>query len=167
MPDKPRKFTAKKGAQEAHEAIRPRHYQDPDTIKKYLKRDQYRLYKLIWDRFLASQMESATIEQVRVDIDAGDYLFRANGSALNFQDLWCFILKGRMRKRKGKQLPQLKEGQKLEPVTISPEQHFTQPPPRFTEASLVKTLENKGIGRPALILLLLILSEQRLCNKGE
>jgi DNA topoisomerase-1 len=151
LPDKPRKFSAKKGAQEAHEAIRPTSVSRvPDTIKKYLKRDQYRLYKLIWERFLASQMESATIEQVRVDISAGDYLFKANGSSIKFPGYMVLYIEGEdEEKEKEKQLPPLKEGQKLEPVSLTPEQHFTQPPPRFTEASLVKTLENKGIGRPS------------------
>ncbi len=151
LPDKPRKFTSKKGAQEAHEAIRPTSvFRSPDVIKKYLKRDQFRLYKLIWERFLASLMETALIEQIRADISVGDYIFRASGSSVKFPGFMVLYIEGEdEEKEKEKQLPPLEEGQTLKLISLTPDQHFTQPPPRFTEASLVKTLENKGIGRPS------------------
>ena len=95
LPDKPRKFTSKKGAQEAHEAIRPTSvFRSPDVIKKYLKRDQSRLYKLIWERFLASLMETALIEQIRADISVGDYIFRASGSSVKFPGFMVLYIEG-------------------------------------------------------------------------
>ncbi|RJX26426.1 MAG: type I DNA topoisomerase [Dethiobacter sp.] len=151
LPEKPRIFTARKGAQEAHEAIRPTSIsRGPDEIKGFLSRDQYKLYKLIWDRFLASQMEAALIEQVKVDIGAGEFIFKASGSSIKFPGFMVIYIEGEdEEKEKENQLPSLKEGQKLELVSLNPNQHFTQPPPRFTEAALVKTMENRGIGRPS------------------
>jgi len=151
LPEKPRKYALKKGAQEAHEAIRPTSIlRQPDEIKKFLSRDQFRMYKLIWERFLASQMEAALYEQVRVEVRTGDYLFKASGSAIKFQGFMIVYVEGEdEEKEKENQLPPLKEGQELGLMSISPNQHFTQPPPRFTEASLVKMMENRGIGRPS------------------
>ncbi len=149
LPPSARKYSARKGAQEAHEAIRPTSvFREPDSIKKSLGRDQYRLYKLIWERFLASQMESALVEQVRVDIMSGDYMFKANGSTTTFAGFTVVYDPG-SDKRKDNPLPPLQEGQELELVSLKPAQHFTQPPPRYSEASLVKTMENRGIGRPS------------------
>lgn len=151
LPGKPRKYAVKKGAQEAHEAIRPTSIlREPHEMKKFLGRDQFRIYKLIWERFLASQMEAALLEQVKVEIRAGDYLFKASGSSIKFPGFMTIYIEGEdEEKEKEKQLPRLQEGQKLGLLSLSPNQHFTQPPPRFTEASLVKMMENRGIGRPS------------------
>ncbi|MDO9534935.1 MAG: type I DNA topoisomerase, partial [Bacillota bacterium] len=151
LPEKPRKYAVKKGAQEAHEAIRPTSIlREPEEMKKFLSRDQFRMYKLIWERFLASQMEAALFEQVKVEVSAGDYLFKASGSTIKFQGFMIIYIEGEDEElEKEKQLPHLKEGQKLVLLSLSPNQHFTQPPPRFTEASLVKMMENRGIGRPS------------------
>ena len=151
LPPKPRKFAAPKSAQEAHEAIRPTAIlKEPEAIKNFLNRDQYRLYKLIWERFLASQMEAALMEQVRADLQIGDYLFKASGSSIKFPGFMVIYTEGEdEEKEKEKQLPHLEQGQQLELLNLNPQQHFTQPPPRFTEATLVKMMENKGIGRPS------------------
>jgi DNA topoisomerase I len=148
-----------KGAQEAHEAIRPtsvmRH---PDEIKQYLKEDEFKVYKLIWQRFVASQMNPAIFDQTTVDIDASkgneSYRFRVTGSVMKFDG----FLKVYEESKEGKdeedealkhKLPALNEGQKLTLKELKPEQHFTEPPPRYNEASLVKELEERGIGRPS------------------
>lgn len=151
LPEKPRIFVARKGAQEAHEAIRPTSvFREPEGIKPFLTKEQYRLYKLIWERFMASQMEAALIETVQVDIGAGEYLFKASGSNIKFPGFMIVYIEGEdEEKEKENQLPSLVNGQKLTLLSLNPGQHFTQPPPRFTEASLVKTMENKGIGRPS------------------
>ncbi len=151
LPEKPRKFAAGKGAQGAHEAIRPTSVlRKPEGIKGFLNRDQYRLYKLIWERFLASQMESALIEQVKVDIAAGEFIFKATGSSIKFPGFMVIYIEGEDEEKENeKQLPALTKGQQLVLLSLNPGQHFTQPPPRFTEASLVKTMENRGIGRPS------------------
>ncbi len=151
LPSKPRKFATAKGAQEAHEAIRPTAIaKEPGAIKGFLTKEQYRLYKLIWERFLASQMEAAIIEQVRADLQIGDYLFKASGSSIKFPGFMVLYTEGEdEEKEKEKQLPPLTEGQQLELLKLNPLQHFTQPPPRFTEATLVKMMEKKGIGRPS------------------
>lgn len=141
-----------KGAQDAHEAIRPTDVNlEPDAIKKDLGRDQYRLYRLIWLRFLASQMSPARMEQVTADIDAGRHTFRATGSTIKFDGFIKVYVEGidDQEAPVDNQLPHLKEGEPLQVEAITPKQHFTQPPPRFTEASLVKTLEELGIGRPS------------------
>jgi DNA topoisomerase-1 len=151
LPEKPRVFTSKKGAQEAHEAIRPTSVtRVPDEIKAFLSRDQYKLYKLIWSRFLASQMEAALIEQVKAEIGAGEYIFKATGSNIKFPGFMIlYIEDDDDEKERENKLPDLARGEKLELLSLSPSQHFTQPPPRFTEASLVKIMENRGIGRPS------------------
>lgn len=154
IPEKPRQV-ARKGAQDAHEAIRPtsvkRH---PDEIKKYLNNDQYRLYKLIWQRFVASQMSPAVFDVVSVDISAVDMLFRATGSTIKFQGFMKVYTEGKddakvVTDEEMPPLPELVTGQVLDLRKLNPEQHFTEPPPRYTEATLVKALEEKGIGRPS------------------
>ena len=148
-----------KGAQEAHEAIRPtsvlRH---PDEIKKYLQEDEYKVYKLIWQRFLASQMTPAVFDQTTVDIDAAkgseSYRFRVTGSVLKFDGFLKVYEESKDAKDEEDEalkhkLPVLDAGQKLKLREVKPEQHFTEPPPRYNEASLVKELEERGIGRPS------------------
>ncbi len=151
LPSTPRNYASKKSAQEAHEAIRPTSVnRDPEGIKGFLNREQYKLYKLIWERFVASQMQPAIIEQVKADIKAGQYLFKASGSKIIFPGFMAVYIEGEdEEKEKEKQLPPLKEGQGLTLLNLQPSQHFTQPPPRYTEASLIKTMESKGIGRPS------------------
>jgi DNA topoisomerase-1 len=147
-PEKPPHYRSRKGAQEAHEAIRPTAaHREPGAMQAYLTRDQLRLYKLIWDRFMASQMAPAVYDQVRVHIAAGDYSFKAVGSTLQFPGFLIVYRAG--GQDEDTTLPPLQEGQKLALVELLPEQHFTQSPPRYNEASLVKTLEEKGIGRPS------------------
>ncbi|HVZ17371.1 MAG TPA: type I DNA topoisomerase, partial [Terriglobales bacterium] len=148
-----------KGAQEAHEAIRPtsvlRH---PDEIKKYLQEDEYKVYKLIWQRFVASQMTPAVFDQTTVDIDAANgsesYRFRVTGSVLKFEGFLKVYEEAKDSKDEEDEalkhkLPPLEAGQKLKLKELKPEQHFTEPPPRYNEASLVKELEERGIGRPS------------------
>ena len=152
LPPKPRFYRSKKGAQEAHEAVRPTSVlRAPHKIKEYLGRDQFRLYKLIWDRFVASQMEAALLDTVKVDVKAGPYDFRATGSTIKFPGFMALYIEGEDTEKTGNGglLPELTEGQELTLLEIQPKQHFTQPPPRYSEAMLVKTLEEKGIGRPS------------------
>ena len=139
----------KKDVQDAHEAIRPSHVElEPDTIKDSLSRDQYNLYKLIWSRFIASQMSPAKYKAVSAVIENGDYSFKASGSKLLF-DGFHRVYSAVREKDEDKWLPHLEKGEKLEPSKVEGEQNFTQPPARFTEASLVKDLEEKNIGRPS------------------
>jgi len=148
LPERPPLYKSRKGAQEAHEAIRPTSVlREPALIKQYLSRDQNRLYKLIWNRLMASQMNPAVYDQVRINIAAGDYIFKATGSTLRFSGF--LILNQDQEEDKEIVLPDLQEGQELTLLELFPEQHFTQPPPRFNEASLIKMLEEKGIGRPS------------------
>ena len=153
LPAQPKVYKMKKEAQDAHEAIRPTSAaRMPKNIGESLSPDQLKLYTLIWNRFTASQMESAILDQTSVDITVGEYLFRATGSVIKFDGFMKLYLEGRDEESdedKEGTLPELNEGQKLRLISILPEQHFTQPPPRYTEASLVKELENKGIGRPS------------------
>lgn len=139
----------KKEIQDAHEAIRPSNINlDPERIKDSLTKDQYNLYKLIWTRFLASQMAEAVFDSVQMAIDNGDYGLKASGSRLIF-DGYQKIYATNLEEDKDKELPKLTEGEILEEKAVKPEQKFTEPPPRFTEASLVKDLEEKNIGRPS------------------
>lgn len=148
VPDKPPFYKSRKGAQEAHEAIRPTSVlREPSLIKQYLSREQNRLYKLIWDRFMASQMNPALFDQIRVNIGAGDYVFKATGSTLKFSGFLVLYRSEDMEEEAV--LPEMIEGQELKLLELLPDQHFTQPPPRYNEASLIKTLEEKGIGRPS------------------
>jgi len=172
LPEKPNTYKSKKAAQEAHEAIRPtsvaRH---PDSIKQYLKDDEYKVYKLIWQRFVASQMNAAVFDQTTVDIEAKTSApepvpFRVTGSVLKFEG----FLKVYEESKEGKdeedealkhKLPPLEAGQKLTLRELKPEQHFTEPPPRYNEASLVKDLEEKGIGRPSTYATILSTIQER------
>jgi len=150
--DSPIQQKQKKNVQDAHEAIRPTSvYRTPERIKDSLTDDQYKLYKLIWERFLASQMSPALYDSVTVDIKAGEYIFKATGSHMKFKGFMVVYIEGadEEQEREESMLPDLIEGQEVVLKGITPEQHFTQPPPRYTEAMLVKTLEEKGIGRPS------------------
>lgn len=138
--------------QDAHEAIRPTSvFRDPNSIKPYLSRDQWRLYKLIWERFIASQMAQAIMDTMTVDLSNGSVVFRANGSKIKFQGFMKVYVEGTddQNEERENMLPDLKEGDQVKTDKITPKQHFTQPPPRYTEARLVKTLEELGIGRPS------------------
>ncbi|NLN41234.1 MAG: type I DNA topoisomerase [Clostridiales bacterium] len=151
-PDKPNQFRSKRGTQDAHEAIRPTSVlRDPELIKGSLKRDQYRLYKLIYQRFLASQMTPAIFETMIITIKGKGYIFRATGSRKIFQGYSILYEEGsdEAKEEKDIDLPEVAVGEKLELKELVPNQHFTQPPPRYTEASLVRTLEEMGIGRPS------------------
>ena len=177
-PESPNTYKDKKAAQAAHEAIRPtsamRH---PDQVKQYLQEDEFKVYKLIWQRFVASQMNPAVFDQTTVDIDAksgGDtFWFRVTGSVMKFDG----FLKVYEESKEGKdeedeelkhKLPPLEAGQKLTMKSLLPEQHFTEPPPRFNEASLVKELEERGIGRPSTYATILstILERQYVTKTG-
>ena len=149
LPLKPPVYAGKKGAQEAHEAIRPTSVlRTPLSMQKSLSRDQLRLYHLIWERFLASQMIPALLELVRVNIQGGEYIFKASGTTIKFPGFLAFYKDDTVIK-KDEILPPLQEGEPLQLLDLEPLQHFTQPPPRYTDASLVKAMENKGIGRPS------------------
>lgn len=155
-PEKPFQYENKQGAQAAHEAIRPTStLRTPASVKPYLKRDQLRLYRLIWERFVASQMSPAVFDTVSADIAAGDYVFRATGSTVKFPGFMTLYIEQHddedddKKGEKDKSLPELNEGAQLKHRELTAKQHFTQPPPRFTEAMLVKTLEEQGIGRPS------------------
>ncbi|WP_322903889.1 type I DNA topoisomerase [Paenibacillus campi] len=153
IPEEPRQYTKKNAnAQDAHEAIRPTSAsREPESVKEYMSRDQFRLYKLVWERFAASQMASAVLDTMSVDIAAGPATFRAVGSKVRFQGFMKVYVEGNDdgKEESEKFLPPLAKGDKPTPENIEPKQHFTQPPPRYTEARLVKTLEELGIGRPS------------------
>ena len=157
LPSKPRVFSKKaKGAQEAHEAIRPTSVKrEPQAIKDYLTRDQFRLYELIWKRMVSSQMSPLQLDTTTVDIKAGNgksYLFRATRSSMKFPGFTELYSEGRDdAEEEGEKvpLPHLTEGERLKLLDLIPEQHFTQPPKRYTQATLIKALEEKGIGRPS------------------
>jgi DNA topoisomerase-1 len=157
LPDAPNAYSSRKAArvQDAHEAIRPTDVRRrPEQVERYLEPDQFRLYQLIWQRFVASQMTPAVYDMTIVDFDLGEYLFRATGSVLMFDGYHVVYHEGREREE-GKSvedlapIPPLARGDRVEVREITPSQHFTEPPPRFSEASLVKELERLGIGRPS------------------
>jgi DNA topoisomerase I len=160
LPEKPNYYKSKKDAQEAHEAIRPTDVsRTPEDVRKYLDDDLFKLYQLIWQRFVASQMLPAVFDQTTIDISAGDYTFRASGSVQKF-DGYLRVYQTPVapadreedekdEEGEGKALPRVEEGQVLRLDQIRPDQHFTEPPPRYTEATLVQELEEKGIGRPS------------------
>lgn len=157
-PETPRVYKTRSGAQDAHEAIRPARVElEPLKIKKYLTSDQYRLYKLIWERFIASQMESAILNTVSADFDAAGYIFRTSGYTVAFQGYMAVYEETEDETGNGDEhkevkdirIPVLNEGERLSCEQISPLQHFTEPPARYNEASLIKFLEEKGIGRPS------------------
>ncbi len=140
------------GAQEAHEAIRPTNVtRQPESVKAFLNKDQYRLYQLIWSRFISSQMPPAIFDTVSADIKGGEFTFRANGNILKFPGFLEVYQEGKDDEapEEEESLPELTMGESVELIKIDPKQHFTQPPPRYTEATLIKTLEEKGIGRPS------------------
>jgi len=171
VPEKPPVYKSKASAQEAHEAIRPT-YPDrrPQTIKQYLSKEQYALYNLIWNRFISSQMSPAQLEQTTLIIETNpplppftkggggginespsSYQFRASGTVIRFEGFMALYTESKddVEEENGLTLPSLKEGETLKLLNLEPKQHFTQPPPRYTEATLVKALEEKGIGRPS------------------
>lgn len=151
-----RTFKQRKSSQDAHEAIRPTSVlHEPEKIKQYLDDDQYKIYKLIWLRFVSSQMPEAVYDQTAIEITAGDYLLKATGSIIKFPGFLKLYEEqqdeqnNNSNENENKILPDISEQEKLQTEKISPLQHFTQPPARYTEASLVKELEEKGIGRPS------------------
>ncbi len=151
-PGKPREYKTKGNSQDAHEAIRPSDVNlTPENIKKDLTAEQYRLYKLIWSRFLACQMSSALYDSVTIDVESAGYTFRANHSSLKFSGYTAVYVEGKDEDDEENQspLPDLKEGEHLDLLDLGKEQHFTQPPARYSEATLIKALEEKGIGRPS------------------
>ena len=144
-----RKYKTDKRAQDAHEAIRPTSaLRTPDSIKDSLSRDQYRLYKLIWERFVASQMSSAEYMTLSADIQSDKYIFRASGSKIKFDGYLAVYKKNEEKSDEGT-IPEIEAGDKLDIVSVTSNQHFTQPPARYTESMLIKTLEELGIGRPS------------------
>jgi DNA topoisomerase-1 len=154
LPEKAVHYRSKKDAQDAHEAIRPTDVtRTPDSLAQYLKPEELKLYRLIWQRFVASQMMPALFDQTTIDIQAGRLVFRASGSVLKFDGFLKVYQEGRDEKpaedEDERNLPRVTQGETLALNKIDPEQHFTEPPPRFTEATLVKILEEKGIGRPS------------------
>src|SRR5680860_273877 len=154
-PPEPRQFTNKGRAQEAHEAIRPTvALRTPDSLKGILSRDQLRLYRLLWERFIASQMSGAIVDTLTVDVLGGDYLFRANASTVRFPGCLAVYEEGKdeadqVDEEQNSLTLSVSPGEKLKLAKLQDKQHFTEPPPRFTEASLVRKLEEEGIGRPS------------------
>lgn len=168
VPEKPNIYVSKKNAQDAHEAIRPISMQiTPEKVKDSLTKDNYRLYKLIYERFIASQMIEAEYFNVNVTIDANEYSFKATGKTLEFAGFTAVYKEwSEEEKQDSGKLPQLTEGEVLKVNSIKEEQKFTKPPVRFTEASLVKAMEEKGIGRPATYAATItILTARNYCNK--
>ena len=171
LPEKPNIYVTKKNAQDAHEAIRPISMQiTPEMVQDSLTKDNYRLYKLIYERFLASQMIEAEYSNVAVSIDAGGYNFKASGRTLEFAGYTAvykeFVDEDKEKKQEISKLPALTEGEKLVVSDIKEEQKFTKPPVRYTEASLVKAMEEKGIGRPATYAATItILTARSYCEK--
>ncbi|PYS92323.1 MAG: type I DNA topoisomerase [Acidobacteria bacterium] len=155
LPEKAIYYRSKKDAQDAHEAIRPTDVaRAPDAVARFLSADELKLYRLIWQRFVASQMMPAVFDQTTIDIAAGRFLFRATGSVLKFDGFLRVYEEGRDEKtdedeEAARRLPPVTAGDALALNSLTPEQHFTEPPPRYTEATLVKALEEKGIGRPS------------------
>jgi len=155
LPEKAVHYRSKKDAQDAHEAIRPTEVaRTPDSLARFLKPEELKLYRLIWQRFVASQMTSAIFDQTTIDIQAGRFVFRATGSVQKFDGFLKIYQEGRDEKAEDDEeaelnLPLVEKGETLKLNSITPEQHFTEPPPRYTEATLVKALEEKGIGRPS------------------
>jgi DNA topoisomerase I len=171
LPETPNTYKSKKAAQEAHEAIRPSSVaHHPDEIKKYLHEDEYKVYKLIWQRFVASQMSQAVFDQTGVDIEAKaraeSFTFRVTGSVLKFEGFLKVYEESKDAKDEEDEalkhkLPPLEVGQRLTLRELKPEQHFTEPPPRYNEASLVKELEERGIGRPSTYATILSTIQER------
>src|SRR5262245_47740411 len=187
LPENPNFYKTKSDAQDAHEAIRPTSLEhDPETVRAYLTPDQYSLYKLIWNRFVASQMPPATFDETTVDVTAGEYLFRVKGTVPKFPGWMATygLTPGETEQKDAPGpggssdtedddavsgvLPPLAEGDRLELKALRPEQKFTQPPPRFSEATLVKELEENGIGRPSTYASIIgVLQDREYVNKTE
>jgi len=167
LPHRPNSYRSKRGAQDAHEAIRPTSLEyAPERVRRFLRRDAFQLYSLIWDRFVASQMVPALFDQTVFEIPVGEAIFRASGQQIRFDGFMKVYIEGR-DERAGKEngngedegdeetrdtdgtLPALQKGDRLKLLALEPRQHFTQPPPRYTQASLIKELDEKGIGRPS------------------
>ncbi len=172
LPDKPNVFKVKKSAQDAHEAIRPTFVSyEPESVRKHLSSDEYRLYELIWKRFVSSQMSPAVYDQTTVEIEAGEGIFRATGSVIRFKGFTAVYTESReeeesngneaKEKEEDVTLPELRKDEVLRLLNLEGIQHFTQPLPRFTESSLVKELEEKGIGRPSTYALILSTIQNR------
>lgn len=169
LPPAPIHYRNKKGAQDAHEAIRPTAVErTPESVRAFLSPDEFRLYKLIWQRFVASQMNPAVFDQTTIDIAAGDYLFRATGSVEKFNGFRAVYEEGKDEKAEMEEeeelkrpLPAVEQGETLQLRKLHPEQHFTEPPPRYNEATLVKALEEKGIGRPSTYAAILSVIQNR------
>ena len=164
LPEQPRVFKSKKGAQDAHEAIRPTdETRTPEKVSKYLEKDLLKLYQLIWRRFVASQMVPAVYDQKAIEVTAGDYSFRATSSVLKFDGWLTAYPEARNEKEEeqGNKLPTVTVGEVLRLESLRPEQHFTEPPPRYNEATLVKVLEEKGIGRPSTYATILSVIQNR------
>ena len=137
------------GAQDAHEAIRPSSViRTPDSIASYLTKDQLKLYTLIWSRFVASQMTAAVYDTVQVDLEQNNHVFKANGSTIKFAG-YQKVYQDNAEAKKGNVLPEMQVGDEVQLAKLNPEQHFTQPPARYSEATLIKTLEEIGVGRPS------------------
>ncbi|MGH2349317.1 MAG: type I DNA topoisomerase [bacterium] len=150
VPDAPRVYRSRKSAQEAHEAIRPTSvHRTPERLKPFLRSDQFKVYKLIWERFLASQMASAVMDTMSADIHAGSYLFRATGARVKFLGFLAVYRESSDDDEQKGWLPEVVAGETVALDRLAPNQHFTQPPPRYTEAALVRALEERGIGRPS------------------
>ncbi|HEV7844122.1 MAG TPA: type I DNA topoisomerase, partial [Pyrinomonadaceae bacterium] len=155
LPEKAVYYRSKKDAQDAHEAIRPTDVmRTPDAMAQYLNKEELKLYRLIWQRFVASQMMAAIFDQTTIDIEAGRFIFRATGSVQKFDGFLKVYQEGRDEKTEDdeeaeRKLPLVENGEELKLNRVAPDQHFTEPPPRYTEATLVKALEEKGIGRPS------------------
>ncbi|MDH5767929.1 MAG: type I DNA topoisomerase [Nitrospirota bacterium] len=178
VPEKPPVYKSKASVQDAHEAIRPTyHDKRPEGVKQFLSKDQYALYKLIWDRFISSQMAPAQLEQTTFTINslqAGQpvslYEFRASGTVVKFKGFMALYIESRDNggEEEGEMLPALKEGETLRLLNLQPGQHFTQPPPHYTEATLIKALEEKGIGRPSTYAAILsTIQERKYVHKTE
>ena len=157
--EKPRSYKSNAAAQDAHEAIRPSRVElEPAKIKKYVTADQFKLYKLIWERFIASQMESATLSTITADVEAGGYIFRTSGYTVDFPGYMAVyeeseddtrVTADEVREEKNIRIPELYEGERVSPIKVDPSKHFTEPPARYNDASLIKFLEEMGIGRPS------------------
>ncbi len=173
LPASPNVYRTKKDAQDAHEAIRPTSVaRTPESVAPHLSEDELKVYRLIWMRFVASQMNPALFDQTTIDIDAGEYLFRATGSVLKFDGFLAVYEEGKDQKDEEDEevkhkLPQVAEGETLKLKQFKPEQHFTEPPPRYNEATLVKELEARGVGRPSTYAAILSTIQDREYVKKE
>ncbi len=169
LPPEAIRYKSKKDAQDAHEAVRPTDVlRTPESIRAFLGADEFKLYKLIWQRFVASQMNPAVFDQTTIEIAAGDYLLRATGSVEKFNGFRAVYEEGKDERVEMEEdeelkhsLPEVAQGETLRVRKIDPEQHFTEPPPRYNEATLVKALEEKGIGRPSTYATILSINQNR------